>query len=135
MKRTLPLQLPLQLLFAFAACALLAPAALATTRCSDDPESCVKSASKASRPAVQMATNSTHASAAITASAPAKKMAPAVVAPVAKKPATKPQRVAPRTTSPTPGMGMLLKLSNGSGGDISWTPSKTSDTPGQSWVL
>jgi hypothetical protein len=32
-------------------------------------------------------------------------------------------------------MGMLLKLSSGSGGDISWAPAKTSDTPGQSWVL
>lgn len=131
MKRTLPLHL----LFALTACSLLAPAAFATTRCGDDPESCVKSASKASRPAVQLATNSTHAPAAVAPSAPAKKPAPAVVAPAPKKPATKPQRVAPRTASPTPGMGMLLKLSNGSGGDISWTPGKVSDTPGQSWVL
>lgn len=131
MKRTLPLHL----LFAFAACALLAPSAFATTRCSDDPESCVKSASKASRPAVQLATNSTHAGAAVTASAPAKKPTAGVAAPAAKKPATKPQRVAPRTSSPTPGMGMLLKLSNGSGGDISWTPGKASETTGQSWVL
>jgi hypothetical protein len=131
-KRTLPFHL----LFALAACSLLASAAFATTRCGDDPESCVKSASKASRPAVQLATNSTHApSTTVTTSAPALKPAPPVVAPVTKKPAAKPQRVAPRTTSPTPGMGMLLKLSNGSGGEISWTPGKTSDTPGQSWVL
>ena len=128
MKRTLPLHL----LFALATCALLAPAASATTRCSDDPESCVKSASKASRPAIQLATTSAQApaTAQVAPTAPALKSAPA-----AKKPAAKPKSAAPRTTTPTPGMGMLLKLSNGSGGDISWTPGKASETQGQSWVL
>ena len=128
MKRTLPLHL----LFAFAACSLFATTAFATSRCSDDPESCVKSASKASRPAVQLASSSSHTSAPaqVTTTAPAKKPAAAV-----KKPAAKPKPAAPRTTSPTPGMGMLLKLSTGSGGDISWTPGKPYETPGQSWVL
>ena len=131
MKRTLLFHL----LFAFAACALSAPVASATTRCSDDPESCVKGASKGSRAAVQLATTSP------SIAAPAQ-VAPASIArksaPAAKKPAAKPQRVAPLTPltpSPTPGMGVLLKLSNGATGEISWTPGKTSETPGQSWVL
>ena len=42
MKRTLPRHL----LFALAAMSLFATGASAATRCSDDPESCVKSASK-----------------------------------------------------------------------------------------
>jgi hypothetical protein len=55
------------------------------------------------------------------------------VAAPAKKPATKPQRNAP---APTPGMGMLLKLSTGGGGDISSLQGRSSDSStGQSWVL
>ena len=55
----------------------------------------------------------------------------------AKKSAGKPARVAPSTPAPaTPGMGMLLKLSSGSGGDVSLFPSKPNDTTtGASWVL
>jgi hypothetical protein len=45
--------------------------------------------------------------------------------------------VTPSTPAPaTPGMGMLLKLSNGSGGEVSLFPSKPNDTvTGASWVL
>jgi hypothetical protein len=53
------------------------------------------------------------------------------------KPANKPAKVSPTAPAPaTPGMGMLLKLSNGSGGEVSLFPSKPNDTTsGASWVL
>jgi len=81
--------------------------------------------------------------------APARMSAPAVVAggPYAQltahraalqqhKSSNKPARVAPSTPAPaTPGMGMLLKLSNGGGGDVSLFPSRPAENTGASWVL
>ncbi len=128
--------LPLQLLFAIAAVALLSSAAMAGARCSDDPESCMKSASKSSRTTAQLASNPAPAPLAPTVTA--KKATPAPVA--AKKPAaTKSKNGATLSTSPTPGMGVLIKLSNGNSSEISWAPTKTSE-PGekqtaQTWIL
>ena len=127
--------LPLQLLFAIAALALLSTAAVAGARCSDDPESCMKSASKSSRSTVQLA--STPAPAPLAPTVTAKKATPAPVA--AKKPAAKSKNGATLSPSPTPGMGVLIKLSNGNTGEISWAPTKPAE-PGekqaaQSWIL
>ena len=125
--------LPLQLLFAIAAVALLSTAAYAGARCSDDPESCMKSAAKPARTSVQLASATTPAP--LAPSVTAKKPA---AAPVAKKSAAKSKNGAARSTSPTPGMGVLIKLSNGSTGDISWTPANPAEPnakPTQSWIL
>ena len=120
------------------ACVISAGSALASG-CPDDPERCVERGATvthrsvavcpttvvASAPAhVAPATNSAH-------------KAPAVaVAPKTKAP-SKPAKVSPTTPAPaTPGMGMLLKLQNGSGGEVSLFPSKPNDTnSGASWVL
>ncbi len=119
---------PLQLLIVMATAALFAPAASAASRCADDPERCVERGASVSRP-------STRVVAAVPAtlqSSPAlttRKLAPA------RKPVAKPARVAPRATPPTPGMGMLLKLSSGSGRDVSWLPAGNVDNSGASWIL
>ena len=131
--------IPQALLVALIACVSLAPAAFAGARCSDDPESCVKGASRVSRPAVELASATSHTPATVQiapgtpAPAPLFK-APAPV-PSAKKAAARPQRTTPRTTTPTPGMGLLLKMSNGGGGDISWLPGKNNEATSPSWVL
>ena len=127
--------LPLQLLFAIAALALLSSAALAGARCSDDPESCMKSASKSARTTARLASTPAPTPASLAPTVTAKKATPAPTA--AKKPAAKSKNGA--MLSPTPGMGVLIKLSNGNTGEISWAPAKPAE-PGekqaaQSWIL
>jgi len=112
--------------------------------CPDDPERCVERGASMSRRSVAVP----QASSATVA--PARMSAPAVVAggPAAQltahravmqqqhKSSNKPARVAPSTPAPaTPGMGMLLKLSNGGGGDVSLFPSRPAENTGASWVL
>jgi hypothetical protein len=119
-----------------AACALVAPVARAGTGCPDDPERCVERG--ASVP--HTATVATSATRIVTPPA-----APAVVATAhksvavsARKSASKPAHATPlpgTATPATPGMGMLLKLSGGTGGDVSWYPSRPADNTGASWVL
>lgn len=117
---------------------LTAPAATAGTRCSDDPERCVKSTATLSRPVTRVVAGSASAPELAAAPAPG---APAQVARKATAPARKavgkPQRTAQRAApAPTPGMGMLLKLSTGGGGDVSWLQGRSSEaSSGQSWVL
>lgn len=131
MKRTRPLHL----ITALGALALLAPAAFAGTRCSDDPERCVKSTATLSRPVSRVVAGT---AAAPTVSPTPAAPAPATLArkstPAVRKPTAKTQR-APSRATPTPGMGMLLKLSNGSSGDISWNPGRQGGPSGQGWVL
>ena len=71
------------------------------------------------------------------ASPVAHKVAPAPVQAPARKPAKAPKTLAPLAspTPATPGMGMLLKLSAGAPGEVSWFPSRPADNPGASWVL
>jgi len=124
----------------YAACAYVAPVVRAGTVCPDDPERCVERGAAVSRTAgvATTATSVTHA-VALPAVVP-------VVAAAAHKPATAPARKSagkpahvtplPATATPaTPGMGMLLKLSGGNGGDVSWYPSRPADNSGASWVL
>jgi len=125
---------PLQLVLVVVAAALLAPVANASSRCTDDPERCVERGATVSRPAARGI-----------ASAPAITIQPASMAPARKavamrKATPKPTRLvpaAPVTPAPTPGMGMLLKLSSGTGGDVSWQPGtrSTDNNTGASWIL
>ena len=119
----------------FAACALVAPVVRAATVCPDDPERCVERGASISRTA-GVATAATHVS---TTTMPVMTAAAhKVTAAPARKAATKPARVTPlpaSATPATPGMGMLLKLSGGTGGDVSWFPSRPADNSGASWVL
>ena len=124
---------PLQLVLVVAAAAVLAPVANAGSRCTDDPERCVERGASVSRPAAR-----------VVASAPVITAQPASTAPIARKPVAmrkvtpKPARVtpAPATPAPTPGMGMLLKLSNGTGGEVTWQPGgRTTDNTGATWIL
>ena len=133
MRRTVPQAL----LVALVACSSLAPAAFAGARCSDDPESCVKGASRVSRPAVELASTASHTPATVQVAPSAPVPAPIAKAPAPtnKKAAARTPRTTPRTTTPTPGMGLLLRMSNEGGGDISWLPGKSNEATGQSWVL
>lgn len=120
----------------FAACALVAPVVRAATVCPDDPERCVERGASVSRTA-GVATATTHVVSTTTAPVMATATHKIAAAP-ARKPATKPARVTPlpaSATPATPGMGMLLKLSGGTGGDVSWFPSRPADNSGASWVL
>src|SRR5262249_4602756 len=126
---------PLALALSFAACMALPQAARAG--CPDEPERCVERGANVSRSATVVTGTIRVASAPATQvqAAPARKQL--VVAP-AHKLAGKPAHAAPSpvTTPPaTPGMGMLLKLSGGTGGDVSWAPSRPADNTGASWVL
>jgi hypothetical protein len=129
--------LALAVLTAFAVSAALAHAG---SGCPDDPERCIERGATVSHrtvaapPTTSVTTTATaHASQVTVATHKAPVAAPA------HKSATKPVRtVSPATPAPaTPGMGMLLKLSNGSGGEVSLFPSsKPNDTTqGASWVL
>src|SRR5262245_52002559 len=125
---------PYLVLAALIASALSAGSVLAGTGCPDDPERCVERGATVSHRTVAVApvTNVSVAPATV-------KMAPAVAAakPAPVKKSQKPARVTPVNPAPaTPGMGMLLKLSNGSGGEVSLFPSKPSEnSTGASWVL
>jgi hypothetical protein len=127
---------PLQLLFVVAAIAVIAPAAQAGSRCTDDPERCVERGASVSRPAAR-----TLAPAPAVITAQPVLHVPARKATVSKK-SPKVARVTPNagtTPAPTPGMGMLLKLSTATGGDVTWSPGGRSQdntaTTGASWIL
>jgi len=122
--------------------AVSAASAHAGSGCPDDPERCIERGATASHRTVAVApttsvatTTPAHASQVTVAT----RKAPAPLAAPAHKSATKPTRaVSPTTPAPaTPGMGMLLKLSNGSGGAVSLFPTSkpTEATQGASWVL
>jgi len=128
---------PAQLLFVVAATGLLTSAASAGSRCTDDPERCVERGTTVSRPSARVVT-------ATPALAPAS-LAPSVTARkssvVTRKTTPRvakatPRASAPSTPAPTPGMGMLLKLSNG-GGDVTWQQGRSveKDNSGASWIL
>ena len=124
---------PFLVLAALIASALSAGTVLAGTGCPDDPERCVERGATVSHRTVAVApvTNFSVAPATV-------KLAPVAAAkPAPVKKSQKPARVTPASPAPaTPGMGMLLKLSNGSGGEVSLFPSKPSEnTTGVSWVL
>ena len=129
------------------ACVMSAGAAYA---CPDDPERCVECGATVSHRTVAVTpATATRTTASATTSAPAH-VAPAVTttarkAPVqatpSKKAVSKPARaVSPAAPVPaTPGMGMLLKLQNGSAGEVSLFPSakpnEKENGTGVSWVL
>ena len=129
---------PLLALAVMTVCALAAGSAFASG-CPDDPERCVERGATLKHSAV------TVAPATVIASAPAHVAPVTVVAHKAQAPAAAPKtkqpsksaRVSPTAPVPaTPGMGMLLKLSNGAGGEVSLFPSKANDNAtGASWVL
>lgn len=119
------------------ACVMSAASAFAG--CPDDPERCVERGATVTHRTVGVAPTTAVASAPAHV-APATVVAhkaPAAAATAKGKPASKPAKVSPIAPAPaTPGMGMLLKLSNGAGGEVSLFPSKPNDTtPGASWVL
>jgi hypothetical protein len=123
----------LTLSLAVAVVTLAAPVSWAASRCTDEPERCVRSTATPTptRPAVHVASaeTPTPAPASTPAVAPARRAsAPAVI-----KATPKPVRPVPRGATPTPGM-ILLKLATG-GGDISWLAGHGADGAGQSWVL
>ena len=105
--------------------------------CPDDPERCVERGATVTHRSVAVAP-ATIATAAPVHIAPAiatrKTLAPATNT---HKATSKPARITPTTPAPaTPGMGMLLKLSSGSGGEVSLFPSKPAENAaGASWVL
>lgn len=129
---------PLQLLFVVAAVAVMAPVASAGSRCTDDPERCVERGASVSRPAARtMAPAPAVITAQPIAHTPARKAA------VGRK-APKVARATPNagtTPAPTPGMGMLLKLSTATGGDVTWSPGGRAQdkdntlSTGASWIL
>lgn len=132
------LTLPLLAVGMLAACALIAPRVRAGTACPDDPERCVeRGAAVAHAAGVATCCSQSHvvpapATTAVTVSA----RKPALVA--QRKSISKPARVTPvltTATPATPGMGMLLKLSSGSGGDVSLFSSRPVENSGTTWVL
>ena len=119
------------------AMAMSTSAARASTGCPDDPERCVERGAATPHRVVAVAnhvrgvTTPAPAPTVAPAPAPAHKVAPK---PVAKKPV----RLVPSLATPTPatpGMGMLLKMSGGNGGDVSWLPGRLVDNSGASWIL
>ena len=106
--------------------------------CPDDPERCVERGATVSHRTVAVAPATVAVSAhVVPAATTAHKASTPTAAAPKSKPASKPARVSPTAPAPaTPGMGMLLKLSSGSGGEVSLFPSKPNDTKtGASWVL
>ena len=117
-----------------AASAVLAQAARAGTVCPDDPERCVERGASVPRTAGVVVSAPHTVAVPVTAGIVG---AHRTVSP-ARKQVTKPVRVTPRVTTPapaTPGMGMLLKMSGGTGGDVTWFPSRPVDNSNASWVL
>lgn len=127
---------PLQLALVVAAAAALASVANAGSRCTDDPERCVERGASASRPASRNVVSATlTAMPVVSAPAPARKPLAMRKVTIAPK-AVRVTPAAPATPAPTPGMGLLLKLSSGTGGDVSWQPgARAADNTGASWIL
>src|SRR5215471_9264436 len=120
---------PFLVIAVFTACVTCASYASASG-CPDDPERCVERGATVSHRTVAVAPATVAPTPAriAPATATAHKAPAASVMPKSKS-ASKPARVTPSTPAPaTPGMGMLLKLSNGSGGEVSLLPSKPNDT-------
>jgi hypothetical protein len=119
----------------FAAGTLAAPVVRAAGVCPDEPERCVERGVTLTHTAgVVNGASQSHAVSAPAVTAAAHKPAAATV----RRSASKPARVAPlpsSSTPATPGMGMLLKLSGGTGGDVSWFPNRPADNTGATWVL
>ena len=147
MKLSRPLQFAMifVMLFAmsFAALAVSSSIVRANTGCPDDPERCIERGATAAHRTVVISNNVRRVSAPAPAavapagSAPRPAVKPAALAP-ARKAHAKPARPTPSVSTPTPatpGMGMLLKMSSGTGGDVSWFPSRPVDTNSASWVL
>jgi hypothetical protein len=133
---------PIPVIVLLTACVMSASVASAGSGCPDDPERCVERGATVTHRTVSgtpttvtTTTATTPGRTAPAVTTPARK-APTASAP-ARKTSSKPARVvSPSTPAPaTPGMGMLLKLSNGSGGEVSLFPSKPNDPSGASWVL
>ena len=128
---------PLQLLFAIAAIAVIAPVASAGSRCTDDPERCVERGASVSRPARIVSPAPTVITAQPVAHTPARKVTAARKAPKV----TRATSNAGTTPAPTPGMGMLLRLSTATGGDVTWSPGGRAQdkdntiSTGASWIL
>ena len=129
---------PLQLLFVVAAVAVMAPVASAGSRCTDDPERCVERGASVSRPAARtVAPAPAVITAQTVAHTPMRKAAVATKAPKV----TRSTPNAGTTPAPTPGMGMLLKLSTATGGDVTWSPGGRAQdkdnalSTGASWIL
>jgi hypothetical protein len=110
--------------------------AIAGTGCQDDPEHCVERGATTTRRNVVVAQSSARVTPAPVATAPVAQPVVARKATPTHKSSNKPARVAQTPAPATPGMGMLLKLSNGGGGDVSLFPSRPTDnSTGASWVL
>lgn len=140
MKLTRPL-LFIALLTAVATVASWAPVVRASTGCPDDPERCVERGAAVPHRVVAVVNvvrtvpTPAPAPSAVNAPAPAHKL---VAKPVVKKPAAKVSRPVPSVSAPTPatpGMGMLLKMSGGTGGEVSWFPNRPVESNGASWIL
>ena len=135
---------PILVIAALAAVVLSTRAAYAGSGCPDDPERCVERGASTSHRTVAVAPTTVATTANVPArgtsmSTAAHKPAATNTAP-AHRSSSKPARISPATPAPaTPGMGMLLKLSNGSAGEVSLFPTKpnekTEKTTETSWVL
>jgi len=118
-----------------------AGSAFAGSGCPDDPERCVERGATVTHRTVAVAPTTVAATTAPARVAPATtaaRKAPATATAPTRKPASKPARVSPAAPAPaTPGMGMLLKLSNGSAGEVSLFPSSKpiENSKEASWVL
>lgn len=136
---------PFQLLFVVAAVAVMAPVASAGSRCTDDPERCVERGASVSRPAARTVAPAPAVITAQTiASSPMRKAAVSKKTPkLTRATPGAPARSAGlgTTPAPTPGMGMLLKLSTATGGDVTWSPGGRAQdkdntlSTGASWIL
>ena len=138
---SLAMMLAMILATSFAALAVGSSIVRANTGCPDDPERCIERGATVAHRTVVIPNNvrrvSTPTAVAPAASAPRSVVKPAAPTP-AKKALAKPARPTPSVSTPTPatpGMGMLLKMSSGTGGDVSWFPSRPVDTNSASWVL
>ena len=121
------------------ACVMSAGSAFAGSGCPDDPERCVERGATVTHRTVAVAPTTVAATTAPARVGPATTATHKATAPApARKPASKPARVSPAAPAPaTPGMGMLLKLSNGSAGEVSLFPSSKpiDNSKEASWVL
>ena len=127
---------PAQMLLVVAATGLLASAASAGSRCTDDPERCVERGATVSRPLARVATTTPAvlAPAQLAPSVSARKSSMVTRKATLRAAKVTPRASAPSTPAPTPGMGMLLKLSSG-GGDVTWQQGRNVDNSGASWIL